>query len=485
VDPLLLQSATELAKNIREQRITSREVVEAHIQHTERVNPSLHALVAERFDAARTEANNVDQRVASGDRNLPEFYGVPCTIKESFALEQMPWTAGLVARSNVVATSDAPAVQRLRSAGMIPLGVTNTSELCMWMESDNRVYGRTSSAYDSTRTAGGSSGGEGAMGGAGASPVGLGADVGGSIRMPAFFNGVFGHKPSPGLVPNVGQYPNAEGDAQHMLGTGPIVRRACDLMPVLRALAGPHPSDRYARAMALRDPHALDLRDVTVLDVRDAESLGVRSVEQHLLDAQERAADALARRGATVRTHRVSELRESIALWSAAMDAAAVTPYSTLLGNGTTLQLGEILSEIPRSLTGSSQYTMPSLALCVIERLMKRLPSRTQKGIARAQQIRDQLHALLGGNTVMLYPSHTRVAPKHNKPILWPVQWGYTAIFNVMRVPVTQVPLGITDNGLPLGVQVVGAPEMDHLTIRIALELEQALGGWVPPTRWA
>ena len=110
--------------------------------------------------------------------------------------------------------------------------------------------------------------------GAGASPVGLGADVGGSIRMPAFFNGIFGHKPTPGLVPNVGQFPNAEGDAQHLLGSGPMVRRARDLMPVLRVLAGPHDGDAYARAMHLEDTAAVSLSDVTVLDIREAASLG-------------------------------------------------------------------------------------------------------------------------------------------------------------------------------------------------------------------
>src|SRR5207253_4609005 len=113
----------------------------------------------------------------------------PCTIKESIALTGMPHTAGLVARKGTLAGADAPTVARLRAAGAIPLGVTNTSELCMWMESNNRVYGRTGSAYDPSRTAGGSSGGEGAIVGAAGAPFGLGSDIGGSIRMPAFFNG--------------------------------------------------------------------------------------------------------------------------------------------------------------------------------------------------------------------------------------------------------------------------------------------------------
>ena len=134
------------------------------------------------------------------------------------------------------------------------LGATNTSELTMWIESDNRVYGRTNNAYDPSRTAGGSSGGEGAVVGAGGSPIGLGSDIGGSIRLPAFFNGVFGHKASSWLVPNSGQFPPAEGDLTRMLAVGPIARRAEDLMPMLRTIAGPDGVDPDTREVQLGDP---------------------------------------------------------------------------------------------------------------------------------------------------------------------------------------------------------------------------------------
>src|SRR6185503_363040 len=150
---------------------------------------------------------------------------------------------GLVARKGRLATQDAVAVARLRAAGAIPLGVTNVSELCMWMESDNRVYGRTNNPYDQARTVGGSSGGEGAIIGAGGAPFGVGSDIGGSIRIPAAFCGVVGHKPSGRLVPNTGQFPPAEGPANAYLGTGPLVRRVRDVWPLLRVMAGPDGHD--------------------------------------------------------------------------------------------------------------------------------------------------------------------------------------------------------------------------------------------------
>ncbi len=249
MDPLLLLSGSRIAVRIRRREVSSLQAVEAHVRQIERVNPALNAVVAERFDAARAEARAADARVASGDGDLPPFHGVPCSIKESFALTGMPFTSGLVARKGLRAAADAAGVARLRRAGAIPLGVTNVSELCMWMESNNRVYGRSNNPYDPRRTVGGSSGGEGAIVGAGGTPFGLGADIGGSIRMPAFFNGVFGHKPSGGLVDNAGQYPLAAPPAQPYLCTGPLARRAEDLAPLLRVLA----------AADIEDPAGVDL----------------------------------------------------------------------------------------------------------------------------------------------------------------------------------------------------------------------------------
>ena len=242
MEPLLLASAQQLARQIRQREVTSEQVVGAHIAYLRRVNPRLNAIVHDRYEAALREARLADQRTAEGGE-LPPLHGVPCTIKECFAFEGMPHTSGLMARRGRVATADAPAVARLRAAGAIPLGVTNLSELCMWMESNNRVYGRCHNPYDLGRTAGGSSGGEGAVVGAGGSPFGLGSDVGGSIRMPAFFNGVFGHKPSPGLVPSSGQHPPAYGRIWRYAVTGPICRRAEDIYPLMRVLSGPHDSD--------------------------------------------------------------------------------------------------------------------------------------------------------------------------------------------------------------------------------------------------
>jgi fatty acid amide hydrolase 2 len=220
MDPFLTLSGTALARLIRERGALSVEIVEAHARRVREVNPRVNAMVANRFDLARAEARAADLRVAREDpASLPPLLGVPCTVKECFALTGMPNTGGLPSRVGHPATRDATAVARLRAAGAIPLGVTNISELCLWMEASNPNYGRTNCAYDPGRTSGGSSGGEGALIGSAASPFGVGSDIGGSIRMPAFFNGVFGHKPSGGLVPNTGQFPCTEHGLVRVLTT--------------------------------------------------------------------------------------------------------------------------------------------------------------------------------------------------------------------------------------------------------------------------
>jgi fatty acid amide hydrolase 2 len=474
MNPLLTKSATALARLIRDGEVTSRAVVEAHIERTAEINPCINAVVADRFDEARDEARRADDAVKA-KRDLPPFHGVPCTIKESFALTGMPNTGGLFARAGVRATSDAPTVARLRAAGAIPLGVTNLSELCMWMESNNAVYGRTSSAYDRTRTSGGSSGGEGAIVGAGGAPFGLGADVGGSIRMPAYFNGVFGHKPSSGLVPNTGQFPTSTGGALYFLSTGPIARRAEDLFPVLRVLAGPDGVDTACKSRALGDPDAVEMRDITVLDVPDN---GRLAVSRDVRRAQARCAAILARRGATVRAERIDALRHSGEIWSAMLGSAEEVTFRELMANGAPFSPAR---ELARWSVGRSHHTLPALVLALVEGVTKLRPDDTARFVAMGRALRRELDSLLDERTVMLFPTYPTVAPKHGAALLFPVKWMYTAIFNVMELPVTAVPLGLDAHGVPLGVQVVGAHGCDHVTIAVAKEIERETGGWVPP----
>jgi len=447
-------------------------VVEAHIEVCERFQPRTGAIAVERFKAAREEADAADARIGSGGRELPPLLGVPCTIKESFAVAGMPNCAGLLARRDHRADSTAPTVQRLIDAGAIPLALTNVSELTLWIESDNRVYGRSSTPYDPSRAAGGSSGGEGAVVGSGGSPFGLGSDIAGSIRVPAFYCGVFGHKPSCGLVPHTGSYPVPHGEAKRLLSFGPLARRSEDLMPLLRILSGPDGVDPLVTdTPALEDPAGVSLDGLRVLI---SESAFVQPISRELLAARERAAGALAAAGAHLERIRLPQMRR------------IGEAYLAMLTDGD--GLAEILQEagaqaltVRSALRRGGPHTPPVKALALLEHANRLTsPRRAARAIAWGREYAREIAEMIGDG-VLLHPPLANVAPRHGRTYgrLYMVQ--PMAVFNLAALPVTQVPLGLGSGGLPLGVQVAAAPHRDHVSIAVAMELERVFGGWVPP----
>jgi fatty acid amide hydrolase 2 len=476
--PLTERSATDLAAAIAAGQLSAREVVEAHIEAIERGNERVNAVVATRFEEARAEAEAADARVvaAGAPAELPPLLGVPCTIKESFAVAGLPHSAGLHHRKDRRAPANSTAVQRLVDAGAIPLGVTNLSELTLWIESTNRVYGRTNNAYDRRRTAGGSSGGEGAAIGSGFAPFGIGTDFGGSIRIPAFFNGVFGHKPTGSLVPHTGHFPTPKGEiGSRLLGIGPLARRAEDLWPVVVALAGPDGVDPTVAELELGDPAGVSIEGLQVTISDDAT---VWPVSADLRNARIRAARALAERGARVRRVSLRGLR------------GAIQPYLEAVRQAGSL--AELLEEegyrfpplrrlLSDGLRRRSVHTSALVISHLAERASAHMPERMERRAAAATEALEAEVADAIGDGVLLHPPFARVAPRHGGTIGRPWILGPMAAFNLLGLPATAVPLGLDSRGLPLGVQVAAGRGRDHLAVAIALELERAFGGWVPP----
>ncbi|HEY1510268.1 MAG TPA: amidase [Solirubrobacteraceae bacterium] len=468
------RSASQLAAAIRERELTATAVVDAHIERHRQLAPRINALAAERFELARQEAAAADDRIAAAapDASLPPLLGVPFTVKESIALAGMPQSTGLVLRRDYRAAETAPPVQRLIDAGAIPLGVTNTSELSLWIESTNRVYGCTNNPYDAARTAGGSSGGEGAAVGSGASPFGVGSDIGGSIRVPAFFCGVFGHKPSPGLVPNTGHYPPTAGRAAEMLATGPLVRRAEDLMPLLSIMAGPDGHDAFATPMTLGDPTAVSLDGLRLVTVEQASLLPMSPA---LRDARERAIGALVAAGATVERIALRSWRRAALPFLATLQASAERQLTALLAEaGATAPTWRGLAR------RGGPHTLPTRLTLATELLPAPGGSSRRRLIAAGESVAAELKEAIGDG-VLLHPAYPRTAPRHGRTVGRPWLLTPSAVFNLAGVPVTEVPLGLTSHGLPVGVQVAAGPGHDHLSIAVALELERVFGGWVPP----
>lgn len=464
------QSAIALARMIRAGEVSAREVVEAHIDQLRR-RPWLNALSEPRYEKACAEADVVDARisVARADDRLPPLLGVPITVKSSLAITGMSQAGGVPGRREVQAHDTAPAVARVLGAGAILLGTSNLAELSLAWESRNRLHGHVSSAYGPLRTAGGSSGGCGAAVGVGGSALGIGSDIGGSVRVPAYFNGVFGHKPTRGLVPTTGHFPVGTGRANEFLALGPITRRAEDLMPALRLLAGHDPTDSVSRPYALADPAEIDLTGFPVLIAEDMTRLPVR---RDIMLAQERAAAALSALGCAVSPISLKSLRRAWEYFLAALH----TEYGPSVAE---LLTGDPRASLPKLLHGRDHMTQ-TLLVILSERAHLRFPRYSAHLVDAGRRMSDEL-ATTVGDAALIHPSFLRLAPRHATTIgqIWLI--GPLVTFNMAGMPATQVPLGRNSQGLPTGVQIAAGLGRDHVTIRLAMELEQALGGWSPP----
>ncbi|HSA13166.1 MAG TPA: amidase [Spirochaetota bacterium] len=481
MEKLLTCSGLQIARMIREKKISSREAVEIHIARIEKVNPVINAVAAGRFDEARKEADAADRMLRSRSKSgLPVYHGVPCTIKEAFSLRGMPNTSGLVSRKNVIGDADAACVARLRKAGAIPLGVTNVPELCMWVETYNNIYGRTNNPYDPKRIAGGSSGGEGAIIGAGGSPFGLGSDIAGSIRLPSFFNGVFGHKPTGGLVPGTGHFPLPSGQVQKYGTFGPLARRAEDLMPLLKILAGPDGVDTSCEKRQIHDHTKIRIRDIDVILLDGLENFYISPVSGEMLKAREDCARELEKEGARIRTLRIDLLKHAFPIWVSMVHEGSTQTFREMMSDGKKIN---IVWEMIKGLVGASDFTMPIKNVVLLEDFGKYTPEAIKKFASIGIRLRAKLADALGDKGIILFPSFPYAAPRHYDTLIRAFNFYFTGIFNVMELPATQVPVGLNGKGLPLGVQVISNHWNDHVTIGVAGRLEKIFGGWAPPAR--
>jgi fatty acid amide hydrolase len=260
-------TAGELARLIAGGSISCAQAVDAHIERIERVNPSLNAVVVKRYAEARAEAHDADRRRAAGEPVGP-LHGVPVTVKECLDVAGTPSTFGIPARANDAVRTDDPYVARLRAAGAIVLGKTNVAQLLLALESSNPVYGRTSNPWNLDRSPGGSSGGEGAIVAAGGSALGLGTDIGGSVRIPAAFCGIAALKPTQGRTPDRGRGSVPIGQRAVVSQVGVLARTVDDVALGIGVIAGSPESD-LEPSVPLRDHRSVDVSRLRVAVYED------------------------------------------------------------------------------------------------------------------------------------------------------------------------------------------------------------------------
>ncbi len=477
-------SALELGRKIKSGELSCEDLVRAHIQRIKKVDKVLHAVVCDRFDEAISEAVEKDRLINRLRKegkdldSLPPYFGVPCTVKETISVKGMPQTGGVYYRKDYIAEEDATVVRRLKDAGCIILGVTNVPELAMWMECYNSVYGRTNNPWDKRRTPGGSSGGEAALVGAGVIPFGIGSDIGGSIRMPAFFCGVFGHKPSSCIVPNTGHWPAPGGEAMRFLVLGPIARRAEDLLTILRIIAGPDGKDTRCTSEVDLSPLEVEWSKLKVLSVRDN---GKIRVSREIVATQITVEEVLKELGCSIKVARPHLLEKSVQIYSLMLSYFSEGKFSRLMEP----QGFNPYSELIKWLFMMSKHTLPAIIFCIAEDITSFFHSRIKKIENMLEELKAEIEDELGDFGIMLYPVYSRPAPHHYTPILTLFDWVYTAIINVLGFPSTAVPISFSRYGIPLGVQVISTWGKDNLCIAVAQELERIFGGWRPPKNFS
>ncbi len=413
-----------LARKIRSKELSSVEVVRAHLEHIHQVNPRLNAVVFATAESAIKEARTADRHNKRRSA-LGPLHGVPFTVKDIFNTAGLPTTAGLrMARSSKVPDRDATVVARMRRAGAILIGKTN----CPPVHGENSwspLLGATRNPYDINRSPGVSSSGEAAIIAAGGSPVGLGSDSGGSIRLPAHYCGVAALKPTAGLIPATGGFGLAGGMSDPRSQVGPMARYAADLAIALRVLSGPDGIDSGVVPVPLpkRVPKLTGLRVAWYADDGMARPLPA------IVSTVKAAAKALQTAGCTVTEER--------------------PPW---LGEAYQLNLGFWgLKHISR------------------ERMDRRWDA-----------YRTAVLGFMSRFDLVLSPVAADIAPLHKSKLVADHQFSYTIPYSLSGNPCVVVRAGTSAENLPIGVQIVAACWHDDLAIRAARAIERKLGGWRP-----
>ncbi|MCC6215657.1 MAG: aminotransferase class V-fold PLP-dependent enzyme [Polyangiaceae bacterium] len=475
---LLHAPALALARLVRRGTVSPTELLEAHVRRVEAVNPIVNAVVQRRYEAARAEAKAAEAALARRSvrpEELPPFLGVPCTIKEHFAFAGLPNTAGLVRRRAAVAREDATLVKRMKAAGLVPLGTTNVPEALTWHCTYNKVYGQTRNPWSPAHSAGGSSGGEGAIIGAGGSPIGLGGDIGGSIRMPAIFNGIAGHKATGGRIPETGCWPGARGLIGRYKVCGPMGRTVGDLAALMPHLAGPDGHDPTVDGPPWGTAPRFRPSEITVAWFDDN---GVVSPSDDVRRAVARTVGALEAMGFRVRRWRPTQSHRSLEMWMNALEHAGGPRYIDTLGD---FQGVDLRRAWLRAAAGRGEHILPCLALATVEAAASRFPAWGRRMADLRLEMQREIESELGPRGVLVCPVFHRAAPR----IGWEshastLGFTYSGMLNPLELPATAVPTGFDEGGLPLGVQVAAIRNNDHLTLWVAEQIEAAFGAWRP-----
>ena len=468
MSPSTLPTTGQIVSQIRSKSISPVEVARTHLDRIERLNSKLNAFVDWKPELVLQQARQAESAVMAGEQ-LGALHGVPLSIKASIDVAGHRCEAGTRLRADYVAEQDAPLVSRLRAAGAVILGVTNTPELLMAWETDNLLYGRTNNPWDLTRTPGGSSGGESAAIAAGLSAGGVGSDGGGSIREPAHFTGICGLKPTPGRVPITGHFPKSGGPFALLGVVGPMARTVGDLKLLFAAMAGPDDGDPCSAPVQLREISASERRSAGIGYFEDD---GRTPVTPETRAAVSRAAGLLSQGGFPVEQFRPEGLEESRELWWKFFGIAGGMILGPML-RGRESELSPILRQFSGWTASEPPHSGESLLATWLGR----------------DGVRERILLQMRKFPILICPVAAIPAFRHGerewqvdgKTVKYLDAWSYCEWFNLLGFPAVVVPMELSAEGLPIGVQIVGRPWEEERVLAVAGALEDARGAWQGP----
>jgi Asp-tRNA(Asn)/Glu-tRNA(Gln) amidotransferase A subunit family amidase len=463
-----LLSARQIATQIRRKEVSPVEVARVHLDRMERLNPKLNAFVDYQPEAVFAQARAAEEAVVRGDEIGP-LHGVPISIKSSIDVAGHLCEAGTRLRAGHIPAEDSPLVKRLRAAGAVILGVTNTPELLMAWETDNLLYGRTNNPWDLNRTPGGSSGGEAAAIAAGLSAGGVGSDGGGSIREPAHFCGICGLKPTPGRIPSTGHFPKPGGPFALIGVVGPMARTIEDVRTLFAVMAGWDDGDPSSAPVEVREIHETSFRAVSIGFFEDD---GRTPVTQETRSAVNRAKSLLSHGGFHVEPFRPEGLDEARQLWWDFFGTAGGMILGPIL-RGHEAELSPLLREFQSWTNAAPAHTGESLLSAWLGR----------------DAVREKILRQMRNYPVLICPTAAIPAFCHGerewqvegKTVKYLDAWSYCEWFNLLGFPAAVVPMGYSEQGLPIGVQIVGRPWDDEVVLAVAAILEKERGPWPAP----
>jgi amidase len=467
MNELIYASATQLARAIRAKEVSSEDVVEAYLERIEKVNHKLNAVVQLTADAARAQALEADAALARGQIKGP-LHGVPMTIKDNMDTAGVICTSGTRGNASFVPKRDGPVVARMRAAGAILLGKTNLPELALAFETDNLVYGRTNNPYDLSRTPGGSSGGEAAIIAAGGSPVGLGNDYGGSVRLPSHFCGIAGLKPTAGRVPRSDLSMFSYSPRDVMLHVGPMARFVEDLILTLPIIAGVDWRDPSVVPMPLGDPEKVDLRS---LRAAYHTNNGIVPPTPETAKVVQKTAEAFSEEGIRMEEDCPKGIDETLNVWNEIF-ASAVDGGSGLK------KLFQIIGT--REIHSWMQGTMKLCHdIAVSTSQFADLTLHWGRFCVSLLSFMEKYDVIICPVCASPALPHGGSYDPEKVPILAP--FSYTMSYNITGWPAAVVRAGTSPEGLPIGVQVVARPWRDDVALAVAQHIESVTGGWQRP----